>query len=133
MNNRERDLIAWDWKIKKRFPTDRSIFPTITSETGKTAPIKKAAANAAAKVRRWIKELQINVSEHQGDKPKYSIHLKSFSNGLSCSKACASCFTACPVKARSEYGFKPVGKIPIPDMHCYGACNSHPASAASCA
>jgi hypothetical protein len=31
--------------------------------------IKKAAANAAAKVRRWIKELQINVSEHRGDKP----------------------------------------------------------------
>lgn len=30
----------------------------------KTPPIKKAAANAAAKVRRWIKELQINVSEH---------------------------------------------------------------------
>jgi len=28
---------------------------------------KKAAANAAAKVRRWIKELQINVSEHRGD------------------------------------------------------------------
>jgi hypothetical protein len=37
-------------------------------EVGKAAPIKKAAANAAAKVRRWIKELQINVSEHRGDK-----------------------------------------------------------------
>jgi hypothetical protein len=64
--------------------------------------IKKAAANAAAKVRRWIKELQINVSEHRGDKPKTSIHLKSVSNGLSRSKASASCFAACPVKARSE-------------------------------
>ncbi|WKV90319.1 hypothetical protein LJU32_09090 [Pseudomonas sp. B21_DOA] len=31
---------------------------------------KKAAANAAAKVRRWIKELQINVSEQRGDKSK---------------------------------------------------------------
>jgi hypothetical protein len=29
------------------------------------SPIKKAAANAAAKARRWIKELQINVSEHR--------------------------------------------------------------------
>jgi hypothetical protein len=54
-------------------------------EVGKTAPIKKAAANAAAKVRRWIKELQINVSEHRGDKPNTSIHLKSVSNGQSCS------------------------------------------------
>jgi hypothetical protein len=52
--------------------------------------IKKAAANAAAKVRRWIKELQINVSEHRGDKPKSSIYLKSVSNGLSCSKG--QCF-----------------------------------------
>jgi hypothetical protein len=26
---------------------------------------KKAAANAAAEVRRWIKERQINVSEHR--------------------------------------------------------------------
>jgi hypothetical protein len=43
--------------------------PAYAGEVGKTAPIKKAAANAAAKVRRWIKELQINVSEHRGDKP----------------------------------------------------------------
>jgi len=44
----------------------------------KTPPIKKAAANAAAKVRRWIKELQINVSEHLGDGAKNaSIHQKS--------------------------------------------------------
>ncbi|MFJ2715355.1 hypothetical protein ACIOZM_31715, partial [Pseudomonas sp. NPDC087346] len=42
---------------------------------------------AAAKVRRWIKELQINVSEHRGDKAKPSIHLKSVSNGASCSAA----------------------------------------------
>jgi hypothetical protein len=28
-------------------------------EVGKTAPIKKDAANAAAKARRWIKELKI--------------------------------------------------------------------------
>jgi hypothetical protein len=28
-------------------------------EVGKTTPIKKAAANAADKVRRWIKELKI--------------------------------------------------------------------------
>jgi hypothetical protein len=42
------------------------------------AGIKKAAANAAAKVRRWIKELQINVSEHLGDGAKNaSIHQKS--------------------------------------------------------
>ena len=39
--------------------------PYDAGEVGKTAPIKKAAANAAAKVRRWIKELQINVSEHR--------------------------------------------------------------------
>ena len=44
----------------------------------KPAPIKKAAANAAAKVRRWIKELQINVSEHRGDGAKNaSVHQKS--------------------------------------------------------
>jgi len=44
----------------------------------KTPPIKKAAANAAAKARRWIKELQINVSEHLGDGAKNaSIHQKS--------------------------------------------------------
>jgi len=67
-----------------------------------STPIKKAAANAAAKVRRWIKELQINVSEHRGDKPKSSIHLKSVGNDLSCSKAKASCFAVCAVKARSE-------------------------------
>jgi hypothetical protein len=42
--------------------------------------IKKAAANAAAKARRWIKELQINVSEQRGDQPKPSVHLKSESN-----------------------------------------------------
>jgi hypothetical protein len=65
-------------------------------------PIKKAAANAAAKVRRWIKELQINVSEHRGDKPKSSIYLKSVGNGMSRSKASASYFAASPVKARSE-------------------------------
>ena len=45
-------------------------FPLRDKEGKKTAPIKKAAANAAAKVRRWIKELQINVSEQRGDKPK---------------------------------------------------------------
>jgi hypothetical protein len=44
-------------------------FPADAGEVVKAAPIKKAAANAAAKVRRWIKELQINVSEHRGDKP----------------------------------------------------------------
>lgn len=44
------------------------------------APIKKAAANAAAKVRRWIKELQINVSEQRGGQSNASIHLKSVAN-----------------------------------------------------
>jgi hypothetical protein len=71
-------------------------------EVGKTTPIKKAAANAAAKVRRWIKELQINVSEHRGDKPTTSIHLKSVSNGQSCSWPVLRRFSAYPVKARSE-------------------------------
>jgi hypothetical protein len=45
--------------------------------------IKKAAANAAAKVRRWIKELQINVSEHGVKKPNPSIPLKSVANRFS--------------------------------------------------
>jgi formiminotetrahydrofolate cyclodeaminase len=42
--------------------------------------IKKAAANAAAKVRRWIKELQINVSEHRGDESRASIPLNFVAN-----------------------------------------------------
>jgi hypothetical protein len=64
--------------------------------------IKKAAANAAAKVRRWIKELQINVSEHRGDQSEDSIDLKTVSDGARGSAAKASCFTAPAVKARSE-------------------------------
>jgi hypothetical protein len=32
--------------------------------TTNPSPIKKAAANAAAKARRWIQELQINVGVH---------------------------------------------------------------------
>jgi hypothetical protein len=50
-------------------------------------PIKKAAANAAAKVRRWIKEQQINVSEHRVTSRKSSIHLKSVANGMDRSQA----------------------------------------------
>jgi hypothetical protein len=58
--------------------------------------IKKAAANAAAKARRWIKELQINVSEQRVDQTKPSIDLKSVCHGPNCSKAKASCFAEIP-------------------------------------
>jgi hypothetical protein len=58
------------------------------------SPIKKAAANAAAKVRRWIKELQINVSEHGVMNRIASIHLDSVANGAGSSHTIASRFQA---------------------------------------
>ncbi len=44
----------------------RTFFKHQVKQAGATKPppIKKAAANAAAKARRWIQELQINVGVH---------------------------------------------------------------------
>jgi hypothetical protein len=74
-----------------------SHFPQVTSVI-KNSPKKKAAANAAAKVRRWIKELQINVSAHRVKSRKPSTPL----NVVAASHRVATGFQAVLVKARQE-------------------------------
>jgi hypothetical protein len=86
--------------------------------------IKKAAANAAAKVRRWIKELQINVSEHRGDEPGMPESSEICCQSLQRLSVAGFALYGVSVTARSEYGVACAGKTAISDMHCYGACNS---------
>jgi len=66
---------------------------------------KKAAANAAAKARRWIQELQINVGVHGAMSRNASTHLKSVANGegwITCRRfALSGCFPWKPGKNKS--------------------------------